>query len=201
MEVASFYAQWVLGGSARREVYECGDFQRHVIWVETDRWPMAGQNLFGTIFLNESVLLDRSDFLTDYVFFHEVGHSQFHPILNVIIFAARLMLMGIALLSLTALAGILLILLIQASNFTAAVVAVVAIVVLMVVVLIPLIAVSWLDEGHSELFAVSHIGIQQYQECIMEKRNQSNSGRLKRAVSRIMYPPPKLVVWWANRRK
>ena len=199
MGVASFYARWVLGGSVRREIYECGDFQRQVIWVDSDRWPMAGQNLFGTIFLNESILRDRSDDVNDYIFLHEVGHSQFHVIFSVIVFVLRFALMGVAVFSLPALAVSLLVLLVQAPDLTTAAVAVVVIVFLMLLVLGPLIAVSWFDEGSAELFAVSRIGILQYQKCIKEKRNQSDSGRLKRAVFRLMYPPPKLVVWWANR--
>ena len=199
MGVASFYARWVLGGSVRREIYECGDFQRQVIWVDSDRWPMAGQNLFGTIFLNESILRDRSDDVNDYIFLHEVGHSQFHVIFSVIVFVLRFALMGVAVFSLPALAVSLLVLLAQAPDLTTAVVAVLVIVFLMLLVLTPLIAVSWFDEGSAELFAVSRIGILQYQKCIKEKRNQSDSGRLKRAVFRLMYPPPKLVVWWANR--
>lgn len=201
MGVATLYARWVLGGLVHTEVYECGDFQRQVIWVDSDRWPMAGQNLFGTIFLNESILRDRSDDINDYIFLHEVGHSQFHVIFSVIVFVLRFALMGVAVFSLPALAAALLVLLIQAPDLTTAAVAVFAIAFLMLLVLGPLVAVSWFDERRAELFAVSKNGIPQYQECIKEKRNQSDSGRLKRAVFRLMYPPPKLVVWWAKRRE
>jgi len=201
MGLATLYARWVLGGSARTDVYECDYFQRQVIWVDSDRWLMAGQNLFGTIFLNESILRDRSDEVNDYIFLHEVGHSQFHVILSVVVFVLRFALMGITVVSLPGLAVALVVLLIQVPDLTTAAVAVVVIAFLMLLVLIPLIAVSWFDEGRAELFAVSQIGIPQYQECIKEKRTQSDGGRLKRAVFRLMYPPPKLVVWWVNRRE
>lgn len=200
MRLATIYARWVLGGSVRTEAYECGGVQRRVIWVDSDRWLMAGQNLFGTIFLNESKLRDCSDDVNDYIFLHEVGHSQFHAIFSVFVFVLRFALMGIALLSLPALVGALLVLLIQASDLAAAAVILVAIAFLMLLVLIPLVAVSWFDEGRAELFAVSKLGTQQYRECCNEIRRQSNRGRLKRAVFRVIYPPPKLIVWWANRR-
>lgn len=199
MRLATIYARWVLGGSARTEVYEYGSFQRRIIWVDSDQWPMAGQNLFGTIFLNESKLRDCSDDVNDYTFLHEVGHSQFHAIFSVFVFVLRFALMVVALLALPALAVGLLVLLIQASSLAAAAVIFVVVAFLMLLVLIPLVVVSWFDEGHAELFAVSKLGTQQYLECIEEIRSQSDSGRLKRAVFRIMYPPPRLVVWWGNR--
>lgn len=199
MRLATIYARWVLGGSVRSEVYEYGGLQRRVIWVDSDRWLMAGQNLFGMIFLNESKLRDRSDGVTDYIFLHEVGHSQFNALFSIFILVLRFVLTGIALLVVPALVAGLLGFLFQASSLVDAAVIFVAFAFVMLFVLTPFVTVSWFDEGYAEVFAVGQLGTRQYLDCCNEIRQKSDSGRFKRAVFRLIYPPPKLIAWWVNR--
>jgi hypothetical protein len=200
MKLATIYARWVLGGSVRSEIYEYGGLQRRVIWVDSEQWLMAGQNLFGMIFLNESKLRDCSDDLKDYIFLHEVGHSQFNALFSIIIFVLRLVLMGIALLAIPALAAGLLGVLFQVSSLADAAVIFVTFAFVMLFILFPFVTVSWFDEGCAELFAVAHLGTLQYLDCCNEIRRESDSGRFKRALFRLIYPPPKLIAWWVNRR-
>lgn len=199
MGLADLYARWVLGGSARRDVYTYGEFDREVVWVDSDRWGFAGQNLFGTIFLNEQVLQKGSNDLADYVFLHEVGHGQFHFIPRTILLLLRFVFTGIALLGVpTLLVQSLVFLSISPSIATAGIMLLGTILTLLLV-LIPLVIVSWVDEGWAEVFAVSQIGVSQYRDCIEEMRELSDKGRFKRVLRRLIYPPPSLVIWSVNR--
>lgn len=199
MRPADLYARWVLGGTTRRDNYAYDDFEREVVWVDSNRWTFGGQNLFGTIFLNEQLLQESSTGLTDYVFLHEIGHEQFHFVPRTILFLLRFVFTGIALLGVPVVFAQMVVLVIFAPTIEIAGTIILGSVLVTLLFLIPLVFVSWLDEGRAEVFAVSQIGSSQYQNCSDEIRRQSDKDWFKRALLRLLYPYPRLVIWFVNR--
>lgn len=59
---------------------------------------------------------------------------------------------------------------------------------------------SWLHEGYAELFALSNLGANDYYECREQAVALQGDNIIRRALHPLLYPPPTLVVWVANRR-
>ena len=208
MQTRSWLAKWFtrlyartinFGGVTKEETYQSHGEQHRVFWIDAEKWPMSGQYTpFRTILLNEEKLNRVSDEVVDYVFLHEVGHSKPPSLVHFSSFAIRVPLMGIALLGLPVLALRWLVFALSGSvgqffQLT------LAFVLVSLIILGPLILVSWLDEGHAEVFAVSKIGEEAYYRCHKEIRENSDSGRIARVLHRLFYPSPGIVIRVRNR--
>lgn len=195
MRLMDIYA-WTLGGTAREGTYSYGSIERPIVWIDAERWSMGGQYLFGTILLNEGALSGMSDAVTDYVFLHEVGHGRLHPLLRMGVSPFRFILMFVAVLGAPVFVGRWLGRLLTVPSPEGAAIATLAAAIGLLPILVPLVVVSWLDEGYAEAFAASRLGTTQYLACVQEIRETSDSGHFKRVLRRLIYPPPRLIVWY-----
>jgi hypothetical protein len=189
----SLYA-WFLGAEVRASEYAVGSVERPVVWIDSDRWSLAGQHLFGTILLNESRLGKMPDEVVDYVFLHEVGHGQLSRPLRALVSLLRYLLMMTAVFTLPPMVGLLI-----AATVTSPLPVLDPLVAVYTVgvalVLVPLVTVSWLDEGYAEAYAISQVGYDEYLQITQELRRRSESSQIKRVLHTLIYPPPRLVVW------
>jgi hypothetical protein len=209
MQVRDWTAKWLTRGYVRtldfsgvsqEERYQAHGEEQKVFWVEADDWPMAGQcTPFGTIVLNESKLGDAPEEVVDYVFLHEVGHSELSSILSLGSFVTRTPLMFLALLGIPLLVVRWLVFAASGPHFTQLATYSVASLMVALLILIPLIVISWLDEGYAELFVVSKIEGKAYRRCL-EKKSEHSDGSIIGRVLSFLYPPPSLVIWVANHR-
>lgn len=195
------YARTVdLSGVSDEEIYRAQGEERKVFWVNTDNWPMAGQcTPFGTILLNEDRLTEVPDDVVDYVFLHEIGHSEAPTLLSLGGLVIRPPLFFLALLGIPMLAIYWLAFaasgptLEQLLTFSAAY----ALVALFLIV--PLVVIWRLDEGYAELFVVSKIGADEYLRRHEQMNEHSDRGLFGRVFRWLFYPRPNHVVRVANR--
>lgn len=185
---------WFLGGHAKPSEYAVGDVERRVIWVDSDRWPLAGQYLFGTILFNEPQLEEMPSDVVDYVFLHEVGHGQLPSLVRPLFSLLRYLLMLTAVFTLPPLIGLLALAFItsplpELDPLVAVYLTSVA------MVLVPLVTISWLDEGYAEAYTVSQLVGEEYLRRTRVISRRSESGQIKQILHRLIYPPPRLVVW------
>lgn len=209
MQVRNWIAKWLtrgyvrtldFSGVSREELYQAHGEERKVFWVNADNWPMGGQYTpFGTIILNESKLEDTPNELVDYVFLHEVGHSEFPTILSLGSLIARIPLMFFAVFGIPLLIVRWLVFAISGPSLSQLAAFSVASLLVALLILLPLVVISWLDEGYAELFVVSRIGKEAYQHCLEMKKEHSDRSIIG-LVLRPLYPPPRLVLRIANVR-
>ena len=209
MQVRKWLVKWLtrlysriitLNGVNEEEAYQSHGEEHRVFWVDAEKWPMGGQYTpFGTILLNESALNDVSEEVVDYVFLHEVGHGKPPTILNLGSFVVRLPLIVLAIIGLPTLILRWLIFVFSSPAASQLIEFSLAFLFVALLILVPLVLISWIDEGHAELFAVSKIGEKTYQRCLEEIRENSDSGRIRQVLHRIFYPYPSIVIWVANR--
>lgn len=209
MQYRNWAAKWLtrgyartldFGGVSREDLYQTHGEERKVFWVDADDWPIGGQcTPFGTILLNESKLKDAPDEVVDYVFLHEVGHSKLPSILSLGGLVVRIPLMFFAILGIPFLVVRWLVFVNSGPDLTQLTMFSLASLLVALLILLPLIVISWLDEGYAELFVVSKIGETAYRRSL-EKKNEHSEGSIIGRVLSILYPPPSLVVWTANRR-
>lgn len=189
-------------GVSREEIYRTHGEEKRVFWVNSDKWPMAGQcTPFGTILLNMSKLDGASDQMVDYIFLHEVGHTKPPTLLTLGSLLIRIPLMFLVILGIPLLFVRWLIFVFSSPTIGQITTFSFGFILAALIILGPLMAISWLDEGHAELFAVSHIGEDVYQRCLQEMQEKSNHGVLMGLFRRVIYPDPRLIVWLAKRRK
>lgn len=170
-----------------------------VYWVAARRWPAAGQfTPVGTIILNEDRLADLPDGTVDYVFLHEVGHARLPGIVTLVLYAVRLLLTVAVVLGLFWL--ILGVTMVESPG-----IAIGGSVelspwpwIVTFLSLVGLVGVSWIHEGHADLFVVSKIGGGSYLRWHDEVAQNSGAGGLYRVFRRFFYPSPRLVIWVAD---
>jgi Zn-dependent protease with chaperone function len=209
MQVHNWLAKWLtrlyartitFSGVTEEETYQSHGEEHRVFWIDAEKWPMGGQYTpFETILLNKSTLNDVSEEVADYVFLHEVGHSKPPTIVNLGSFVVRLPLMMLAIFGLPTLILRWLIFAFSSPPTNRLIGFSLAFLFVALLILVPLILISWLDEGHAELFAVSKIGEKTYRRCLEEIRENSDGGRIRQVFRRIFYPYPSIVIRVANR--
>lgn len=153
-----------------------------------------------TIHIDEKIREQHSEAALEYVFLHEVGHDQAHPLFRGILLCLYLITGLTALVSVIAVPTAFASELIQVSSIESVVVLLVVYLLLGMIGILPFIILSWIDEGYAELFAISKIGLQQYTDVVEELTSNSSNGVLRRIRYRIQYPPKVLVRWVAVRK-
>lgn len=189
------YAWFGLGGVCDSEQYCSRGIKATVYWVDTDDWIAGQYTPWGSILLNKHELRDRSEALTEYTFLHEVGHGQMPLFAKVLLTPLRFVLL-VALIALPFAAPVYF----ARVGATASLLTATGVYVLLCILIVGLyVIVSWIDEGHAEIFVLSKIGPSNYRNCHQEARQTSDSGLLKTIWHRLTYPRPELILWVYNR--
>jgi len=177
--------------------YSHKGFKKEVYIFNSDSKEGAHTTPFNTIIMQDILFKDFSKNVRDYVFLHEVGHTQlnflFRTILNILAlpiifsFFASLALFIYPILvflrystfeAIGSFIGVLLIFFISSGLF---------------------MLLSWPIELHAELFAIKNIGITRYKKAINELNKSKKKSIFSRYFHRVRYPPEKFILWVESR--
>lgn len=192
------YARVIWGDWGEVRTYTTHGISHRVIWIRTSKW-MAGQNMFGGIFLNAKRLEELSENVSNYVFLHEYGHSQPPFILQLLSVVAQVLLIPLALVGTIVFPIMWFVGAIQLGISSSLIPYTLSQIMAFAMLLLPLMLVRWLDEGHAEVFAASKTGVAAYQAAKREMRENLNPNLLRLVVYYAMYPPIRLVSKFASK--
>lgn len=205
MRLIRSLSRWLTRGYARtldfegvteEATYRVGSIERKVYWVNAEDWKLAGQYTpFGTILLNKTKLEGVSQEVKDYVFLHEVGHASLPRPLSLLSLSVRLPVTALAVLGIPFLMFRWLASVVLNPTPRYAILSFVGYLILCLLILVLFTGPSWLEEGHAELYAVDRVGKETYRRCHKEVRQRSERGLFRRVLHRLVYPPPRLVLW------
>ncbi len=181
------------GGIVDRKDVCVEDISAPVYYVEDESWESAGQALpFNHIILNRARLADEPDFVHDYVFLHESGHKRWPWPLQIFLLFGQFAYVLI-LIILTIASPWIVIDVLSATTSGDFLLSLAGAVIAYIILVIPFLTVTWFDEAHAEVYAISRIGRSTYLEIqeIRESKSRSLSSKIR---LRLMYPPTSLIL-------
>lgn len=189
------YARWTHGKIIDIEEYSTDGVEDTIYWYDSDSNRGGHCTPFNTVLMNQNPLDEVSKEVTDYVFLHESGHANQHPILRLVLYAALFptILMAIASPFSAVAQTISVFLLTESLRLTATQGAASLIVVGLTTSAFGL--VSWIDEGYAELFALNRLGKETYLQCHQEIREHADRPIHRRIIHHVRYPFPSFIVW------
>ena len=188
------------GGIVDKTEYSASGITRTVFWYDQETRRAGNFSPFGTILMNRHLPKGIPEAFRDYIFLHEVGHDDLNPVLRllywpVILFAFSLALAGVIVFPAQ---------LIRATQWASDPVSLLLFlgtaVLVSAVACIPFIALSWTDEAYAELYAISHLGQDRYDEIRTHIRETRSPSTLRKLRHYIQYPPKSVVLWIAEWR-
>lgn len=150
---------------------------------------------FNTILMNRKALQELSEDVSNYVFLHELGHTQPHFLLRVFFYILMVPIGLFALFSPFVAIGQTVGTLIRTGSLYLTAVNLVAGFIVILLVVLPFTVLSWIDEGYAELFYLNRVGEQEYLRVSQEISETADRSRLRSIFHKLRYPPPSLVIW------
>lgn len=196
------YLRLTHGKVIEKEDYSAEGVSKKIYWYRDEGSSRAGHcTPFNTITMNKGSLDKYSDRYINYVFLHEAGHSSWHPVLNLVITPLLLLSIITVFLSLfhPVFWSIFVFSATSSISFT-----LLNLIISILVVVVPAVLfftiMSFIEEGHAELFALRRIGTEDYIACQEERREKSEVGRIRKVISKFQYPPAWLLAEYYNWR-
>ncbi|WP_248896085.1 hypothetical protein [Haloplanus halobius] len=189
------YARWTHRKILDIQEYSAEGVEDSIYWYNSDSNRGGHCTPFNTILMNQNPLEEVSKKVTDYVFLHESGHANQHPILRVMLYAALFptIIMAIAAPFFAVAQTISVFVLTESLRLTALKGAASLIVVGITTSAFGL--VSWIDEGYAELFALNRLGKETYLQSHQEIREHADRPIYRKIIHRVRYPFPCFIVW------
>lgn len=182
------------GGVVDQSEYSACGVSRTVFWYDQESRRGGDFSPFGTILMNRHLPEGIPEEFRDYVFLHEVGHGEVHPVLRLLYLPCVLGAFTVALAGVVALPINLVNAILWASNPVSMILFLGIAVGVSALAILPLVGLLWLDEGYAELHAITHLGIERYSEICSKIRENRNPSRLRRIRYHLQYPPVWLVL-------
>jgi hypothetical protein len=181
------------------ETYTYSNIKEDVYWFSS-RSSLVGQATpFNTITLNDYHLSNLPDFVTDYVFLHEVGHTRLPFPLRLIFYILALPLGFLAVSVVVSIPILPVSVYLDTGSIQAMLNALLASFIFLVIGVLPFVVIVRLDEIHAELFAINRGGEALYRsshDAIRTYRSGSLRNRIRKGV---FYPSTKFILWLYRR--
>jgi len=166
-----------------------------VYWFESDSKMLGHCTPFNTILMNRKPMQKLSEDVSNYVFLHELGHTQPHFLLRMFFYLLMIPIGLFALFSPFVAIGQTVGTLIRTGSLYLTAVNLVAGITVVLIAVIPFSVLSWIDEGYAELFYLNRVGEQEYLQVSEEISETADRSRLRRIFHKLRYPPPRFVIW------
>jgi Zn-dependent protease with chaperone function len=193
------YARLTLGTIQEVSEFSVAGVSREVYWFDSGSRKGGHTTPFNTVTMNRQLLEDLSDSARDYVFIHEVGHSKVGFPFNVLMYALLIPTLVMAMFSPFVAAATIFDTWISTNSFYSTITAAIAGIVIVIFFTGLFTTISWLSEGHAELYAVRKLGKEEYLQISEEIKEYADRSRIRKVRHRVKYPPPRLVTWFSEK--
>jgi len=166
-----------------------------VYWFESDSKNLGHCTPFNTILMNKKLLRELSEDVSNYVFLHELGHTQPHFLLRIFFYVLMVPIGLFALVSPFVAIGQTVGTLIRTGSLYPTAINLVAGITVFLIAVIPFAVLSWIDEGYAELFYLNRAGEQEYIRVSEEISETADKSRIRSIFHKLRYLPPRLVIW------
>jgi hypothetical protein len=184
----------VWGGIVEKSEYSAYGVSRTVFWFDQNSRRVGDFSPFGTILMNRQLPEGIPEEFRDYVFLHEVGHGQVHPILRLLYLPCVLGAFLLAVASVSALPLNLLRAVQWATGPASLILFAGVSVTISAIAILPLVGLLWVDETYAEIHAVSYLGIDRYSGIRSQIRENRDPTLLRKIRYHLQYPPIWLVL-------